>query len=173
MHDRSASGSFWLTTIVLGVAGGALVGLFAFLLARYGPSGDTWSFRGNGALAAYTVAPALLAGGWTALVARLKGRRDWTQLGLGATLIGLALAVVDAVLLSVGGSSVVLSAIGAVLLLAVLAWSLLAPALTWALARPGTAPRLGGGYFAAALGLWIGGLIAGLLVLGLVLPAGS
>jgi hypothetical protein len=34
----------WIVTAVIGVAGGAAVALFAFLLARYGPSGDSWSF---------------------------------------------------------------------------------------------------------------------------------
>jgi hypothetical protein len=40
---------------VPGVVAGAAVSVLAFYLARYGPSGEGWSFRGNGALAAFTV----------------------------------------------------------------------------------------------------------------------
>jgi len=60
--------------LFLGLLAGAAVSVLAFYLARYGPSGEGWSFRGNGALAAYTVVPAILAAGWSAVIAYYRGR---------------------------------------------------------------------------------------------------
>src|SRR5215831_6977465 len=57
-----------------GVVVGALLDLLMFLLARYGPHADSWSFRGNGALAVLALVPAALAAGWTMIVAH--GRPD-------------------------------------------------------------------------------------------------
>lgn len=155
----------------MALVAGAAVSVIAFLLARYGPSGDSWSFRGNGALAAYTLVPALLAGGWTAVVVRHRGRSDWLRIGAGAGVIGLALAVIDAVLLPLGGASAD-SALGPFLLVALAAWAIVAPALGWVLFRP--AGRAGNaGATAGAVALWLVGLAAGLVAIGYLVPAGS
>ncbi len=97
-HGASTTPSIRLLagTLAVGVAAGAAISVLAFALARYGPAGDSWSFRGNGALAAYTVIPALLAAGWTALVLRYRTRSDWLAIGAGAGLVGLLLAGFDA-----------------------------------------------------------------------------
>jgi hypothetical protein len=78
-----------VTVAVVGLLAGAAISVFAFLLARYGPAGDGWSFKGNGALATYTLIPVVLAGGWTALVLRARAIPNWLSLGIGAGVIGL------------------------------------------------------------------------------------
>ena len=160
------------TTVVVGLLAGAAVSLVAFLLARYGPSGDSWSFRGNGALVAYTLLPSLLAAGWTALVVRHKGRASWISFGGGAGVVGLVLAFADAALLPLGGRGAE-TAIGGVLLVALVAWAVVAPILGWTVVRSGSGQTVGGGTLVAALALWIAGLAVGLIALGIVLPAGS
>lgn len=162
---------FLLRVVILGLTGGAAVSLLAFLLARYGPSGGSWSFRGNGALAAYAVVPGLLAGGWTAVVLHHRGA-DWLGRGIVAGGIGLALAAVDAALLPVFGTSVDQS-VGAVLLLPVAAWAVISPILA-VFAPTGEATRrtpltlaIGGA------GAWLVSVSAGVGALGIVLPAGS
>lgn len=171
-HDTLSHGRIWWASLVLGAAGGALVGAFAFWLARYGPSGDSWSFRGNGAIAAYSLVPALLAGGWTALVLRFKGRPDWLALGCGAGVIGLLLAIADAVLLPLGGVSADVT-VGGVLLLALAAWTVAAPILSWAVISSGVLRPISAGTLAAGVVLWFVGLLLGVVALGVVLPAGS
>ncbi|HET7465926.1 MAG TPA: hypothetical protein VFL29_04620 [Candidatus Dormibacteraeota bacterium] len=171
--DRPSSGSVetMLFTLGAGIAFGALVSVTAFLLARYGPDGDSWSFRGNGALAAYSLIPALLAGGWTALVMHQRGR-PWLTPGLAAAAVGIALAVLDAALLPVFGRAGDQIA-GPVLLLALAAWSVVAPAGAALLNRastPGSRPVITS---IAAAGLWVVGLAAGVVLIGIAIPAGS
>lgn len=173
VESRTPPRSFEYAALVLavGLVLGAIVSLTAFFLARYGPSGDSWSFRGNGALAAYSLLPAFLAGGWTAIVLRHRGR-PWLALGIVAALVGLALAVLDASLLPFFGPSGDQSA-GPVLLIALAAWSVIAPIgamLLPAEAQP--APTSVGLSLAAAL-LWAVGLAAGIVLTGFAFPAGS
>src|SRR6266540_6844717 len=92
-----------IVTAAVGILAGGAVALFAFLLARYGPSSDGWSFRGNGAISAYTLAPVLLTAGLTALVLRARSAPSWLGIGLGAGLVGLLIAAADAALLPVFG----------------------------------------------------------------------
>ncbi len=159
-------------TLAIGLAAGAAISILAFFLARYGPAGDSWSFRGNGALAAYTVIPAILAAGWTALVLRYRTRSDWLSIGAGAGLVGLLLAGFDAALLPIFGA-VADAALGGVLLVALAAWAVASPALAATIVRSGPAPRLSGGITITAAVLWLAGTAAGLLLLGIILPAGS
>src|SRR4051795_12573993 len=86
-------------TAVLAVVAGALISVLAFVVARYGPAGDGWSFRGNGALAVYTLVPVVLTAAWTALVLRARSVRSWLTLGLGAGTVALLIAVADAFLI--------------------------------------------------------------------------
>src|SRR5438045_9467010 len=88
-----------VTTAILAVVAGALISVVAFVVARYGPSGDGWSFRGNGALAVYTLVPVLLAAGWTALILRARSVGSWLALGLGAGIVALFIALFDALLI--------------------------------------------------------------------------
>lgn len=108
-----------------GAVAGIVVAVVAFLLARYGPTGSDWSFRGNGALAAYALIPAFLAGGWTATVLRHQ-QRPPVGGAFAAAFIGVALAVLDAALLPVFGSSADRS-IGPVVLVLLVMWAVIAP----------------------------------------------
>ena len=169
--SRSQSSTFLVGVVVLAVAAGALVSIAAFVLARYGPTGGSWSFRGNGALAAYALAPAFLAGGWTSIVLRHRGRR-WLPLGAIAGLIGVALAAADAALLPLFGVSAD-QTVGPILLIALVAWTAVAPLLALTI-RVGDAGRHSSlGMSAAAAFLWLAGVLVGLAGTGLLVPAGS
>jgi len=158
--------------LFLGVLAGAAVSVLAFYLARYGPSGEGWSFRGNGALAAYTVVPAILAAGWSAVIAYYRGRSGWLAFGLAAGLIGLVLALADASLLPVFGPGFD-QTLGAILLLVLLLWAFAAPAIAAATSVPGRPRPVPMSVALGSAGLWLVGTLAGLIVIGVVLPAGS
>lgn len=157
---------------VTGLVVGAGVSVLAFLLARYGPVGPGWSFRGNGALAAYTVVPASLAGGWTAVVLRARSHRRWLALGAAAGALGLAIGAADAALIPVLGPAAD-GAAGPVLLFALAGWAALAPLVAAILPIPGTATRSGALPHLLAAVAWGAGNVAGLILAGLALPPGS
>ena len=156
---------------VISLAAGAAISLFAFLLARYGPSADGWSFRGNGALAAYTLVPVVLTAGWTAFVLRGRAVSSWLSLGLAAGLVSLLIALADALLIPLFGTSADV-AFGVALLVALVAWMVLAPVLAAFLPRSGSAFTSVGSNLAAAL-VWLAGVLVGLVVVGYLIPAGS
>ena len=156
---------------VEGAVAGMVVAVVAFLLARYGPVGTGWSFRGNGALAAYALIPAFLAGGWTATVLRYRQRPPIGG-SVAAASIGVALAAVDAALLPVFGASGDRS-IGPVVLVLLFMWVLIAPASALLLGRRATATTESAANAATTALLWAAGLVVGLVAVGLVLPAGS
>jgi hypothetical protein len=154
-----------------GMAGGGSVAALAFVVARYGPSGGDWSFRGNGALAVYALIPAFLVGGWTAISLRYR-HRSWVPGGLAAGAIGAALAAIDAILLPAFGAAADQAA-GPIVLVLLCGWTAFAPVL--ALWLPGTSPaaeRSAAGSIATAL-LWAAGLVTGLIGVGFIVPAGS
>lgn len=159
-------------TILTGLLVGAGVSVLAYYVARYGPSGDSWSFQGNGALAVYTLLPGTLAAGWTALVLDALSDRRWLTVGLAAGLVGTILAAADAALLPVFGSAAD-RFVGPFLLLGLLAWMVLAPVLAlfrWGAARPSTAPVPR--YVVAGV-IWFAATMTGLFVAGVIAPAGS
>src|SRR4051812_43278083 len=92
--------------VVSGLLLGAGLGVLTFVVARYGPvspDGAPWSFRGNGALIVpFGLGPALLAGGWTAVLLHGRAGVHWLRWGVGVFLLG-ALMVVLSVLLTIGG----------------------------------------------------------------------
>jgi hypothetical protein len=153
-----------------GAGAGALVAVVAFLLARYGPTGSDWSFRGNGALAAYALIPAFLAGGWTSIAMGYR-ERPRVAAAFAAAGFGVALAAVDAALLPVFGAGADRAA-GPVVLVALFAWAAVAPATALFITRHERAAEPATSSTAAAL-LWAAGLAAGLVGVGFVIPAGS
>jgi hypothetical protein len=157
--------------VVAGVITGAAISLLAFAVARYGPSGGNWSFRGNGALTVYALVPALLAAGWTGLVLHLRAHQAWLALGIGAGLVGVVLVAIDASLLPLFGS-VADQTVGPVLLLSLLAWIPLAPILATRLASKAPAQRPLPIYVLTA-GAWLVAMTAGLIGTGVLVPAGS
>lgn len=154
-----------------GAAAGTVVAVVAFLLARYGPTGTDWSFRGNGAVAAYALIPAFLAGGWTATALRYRQQPPVAG-AFAAAAVGLALAALDASLLPVFGASADQS-VGPVVLVLLVLWAALAPTLALFLRRRSSAASERTAEAAAAALLWAAGLLAGLVGVGFILPAGS
>ena len=123
------------SAVALGIVAGVLIDVATFLVARYGPQADNWSYRGNGALAVpFGLGPAVVAGAWVALVTRNRGFARWKELGLAAGLVGTALLI---------GSVIPLVAFGAAggmatstaLMFAILGWMVFAPVLA-AFIRP-------------------------------------
>ena len=159
------------TAAGLAVVAGALISVLAFGVARYGPAGDGWSFRGNGALAVYTLLPVLLAAGWTAIVLHARSVGSWLTLGLGAGLVGLLLAVADALLIPLFGTGADVS-FGAVLLIALVAWMVVAPGLAMRIPAAGSAFYSIGSNVAAGV-IWLVALLVGLVAVGYLIPAGS
>jgi hypothetical protein len=153
----------------LALVAGAGVGVAAFLTARYGPVGRSWSFRGNGALAVYSAVPALLAMAWTAAVLRHRAGAQWVRGTVAAGIVGLMLAFADAVLLPLFGIGAD-QAVGPLVLLALVAWTFIAPIL--ALVAPAGRPvSLAAAAFDAAASAL--GLLVGVAAMSLALPAGS
>ena len=62
------------------------------LLSHSKISGNGWSLSGNAALVIpFGVGPAVVAGGWSAIVLRMRDHPRWIQLGLISGMFGLAL----------------------------------------------------------------------------------
>jgi len=156
---------------LIALLAGAGISVLAFLLARYGPAADGWSFRGNGALAAYTLVPVVLTAGWTAFVLRGRAVSSWLSLGLAAGLISLLIAVADALLLPLFGTGADVT-FGVALLIGLVAWMVVAPVLAIFLPRAGSAFTSVGTNVAGAV-VWLAGVLVGLVVVGYVIPAGS
>jgi hypothetical protein len=155
-----------VVSLVLGV----LISVATFYVARYGPAADSWSFRGNGAITVYFAIPAVIAGGWTAISAHQYGR-PWLLFGVGAGLIGLALALLDAALLPLFGSNG--DRFGTpIVSLAVLVWMIAAP-LFAALPQSSRSRRVFDSLHRLAAGVFLAGTLAGVVIGGVVLPAGS
>src|SRR5437016_14167045 len=81
--------------------------LLAITLSHTHLSGSGWSLSGNGALIIpFGLGPAIVAGGWAAIILRMRGHPRWLQLGVGSGLIGLALvagSLLSLVVLGPGG----------------------------------------------------------------------
>src|SRR5256885_16357090 len=140
-----------VTTAVVAFLAGALISVLGFVVARYGPAGDSWSLRGNGALAVYTLVPVLLAAGWTAFVLRARSVGSWLILGLAAGLVALVIALADALLIPLFGTGADAS-LGPVLLIALVAWMVVAPALATRIPAAGSAFLTMGSNIAAGAG---------------------
>ena len=76
---------------LVGVIAGLLLGLVTILLSRSDISGNGWSLSGNASLVIpFGVGPAVVAGGWSAIVLRMRDHPRWIQLGILSGLFGLA-----------------------------------------------------------------------------------
>jgi hypothetical protein len=77
---------------LLGVIVGVLLWILTIVLGRSNLSGNGWALSGNSALIIpFGLGPAVVAGGWTAIVLRMRGHPRWLQLGVASGLVGLAL----------------------------------------------------------------------------------
>src|SRR4030088_1717467 len=88
MRDPRVAGLIAL----VGVIAGVLLWILTILVGRWGFSGNGWALSGNRALIIpFGVGPAVVAGGWAAIILRMRGHRRWLQLGIASGLVGLAL----------------------------------------------------------------------------------
>src|ERR1700730_12627488 len=123
---------------IVGLAAGVLLDVATFLVARYCPQADSWSFRGNGALAVpFGLGPAILAGAWVALVLRFRGFARWRELGLGAALIGFVFLLVSVLLLALFNSAAI--GVSSAMTFVILGWVVVAPMI--AALIPASTPR--------------------------------
>jgi hypothetical protein len=139
--------------VVIGALAGVLLDVATFLVARYGPEADGWSFRGNGALAVpFGVGPAILAGGWTALVLRYRGSARWLVFGAAAGAIGIGLVLLGALVLVLFDSATG-AALSIALTLLTLCWMVVAPLLAGFVRAPAEQVRRGelGGHATAGV----------------------
>ena len=87
-RDRGFAGLIAL----LGVIAGVLLWVLTIVLSRSDIAGNGWALSGNGALVIpFGVGPAVVAGGWAAIILRMRGHPRWLQFGIGSGLVGLAL----------------------------------------------------------------------------------
>jgi len=162
-----------LSAVVIGLLAGVLLDVATFLVARYGPQADSWSFRGNGALSVpFGLGPAVLAGFWAALVFRFRGFARWLLLGLAAALVGTAFLLVSVlvlVLFNSGGMGV-----SSAMSLFILAWMVLAPILAAVVPapKPRPEPQEVGGHVGAGVLITVA-LVVAFYAAALVLAPGS
>lgn len=158
-------------TAVVGLIAGGAISLLAFWVARYGPSGGSWSFKGNGAITVYTAFAPVMTAGWTALVLHARRHPRWLWLGIAAGLVGLAIALLAAAILPLFGQGAD-QALTPILYIALVLWVLVAP--LWAARRHEKAVSIVGyGRHFAASAAWLVAAAVGLVIVGIILPAGS
>jgi len=92
ISDPKRDPGFTGLVALLGVSAGVLLWILTIVLSRSRLSGNGWALSGNGALIIpFGIGPAVVAGGWAAIILRMRGHQRWLQLGIGSVLIGLAL----------------------------------------------------------------------------------
>src|ERR1700687_1874834 len=129
--------------LVIGALAGILLDVATFLVARYGPEADSWSFRGNGALAVpFGAGPAILAGGWTALAFRNRGFARWLLFGFSRRLVSDGFVLLGVLVLVLFGSDTGAAASNALTLLT-LGWMVVAPWLARFVRAPAEQARRG------------------------------
>ncbi len=90
--DPERDPSFTGLIVLAGALVGVLLWIVTIVLSRSGLSGNGWSLSGNGALIIpFGIGPAVVAGGWAAIILRMRGHQRWLRLGIGSGLVGLAL----------------------------------------------------------------------------------
>ena len=120
---------------VIGIVAGVFLDVATFLVARYGPEADSFSYRGNGALAVpFGLGPAILAGAWVALVLRYRGFARWKEIGLAAGLVNIFLLLVSVLLLVLFDSAAF--GVSTALTFAILVWMIIAPVVAAFVAAP-------------------------------------
>src|ERR1700737_299135 len=92
LGDPSTDSRFTGLIAIAGVVAGIALWILAAVLSRVQISGNGWSLSGNGALIIpFGLGPAVVAGGWAAIILRMRGHPRWLQFGIGSGLVGLAL----------------------------------------------------------------------------------
>jgi hypothetical protein len=93
MPSRQKDPWFAVLMALTGLVAGLCLWVLTIAVTRGHISGDGWSLSGNGALIIpFGIGPALVAGGWAAIILRMRDHPRWLRLGVGSALTGLALA---------------------------------------------------------------------------------
>jgi hypothetical protein len=104
--DSQNDGRFVGLVALTGLVVGILLWLLTVGLSRSRISGNGWSLAGNGALIIpFGLGPAIVAGGWAAVVLRMRRHPRWRQLGVASGLIGLVLVAASLLALVLFGPS--------------------------------------------------------------------
>jgi hypothetical protein len=99
----------WFTglTALTGLVAGIFLWTLTSLVSHARLSAYGWSLAGNNALIIpFGIGPALVAGGWAAIILRMRGHPRWLRLAIGSGLIGLALLAASLLSLVVFGPRV-------------------------------------------------------------------
>lgn len=159
--------------VIMGLLAGVILDLTAYWVALAGPSGDGWSFRGNGALVVpLGLGPAVLGGGWSALVLLQRRAERWIGIGIATALVGAVPVVASVgVLVLLGRAGQILSDRLTVLMFAWPAVSVILAAVVPVSRSARQAP----GRWATAMGaaLFTLALAAGFAAAAGVLPPGT
>ncbi len=92
MCDPKRDPGFTGLIALLGAIAGLLLWILTIVLSRSNISGNGWALTGSGALIIpFGLGPAVVAGGWAAIILRMRRHLRWLQLGIGSGLVGLAL----------------------------------------------------------------------------------
>src|SRR5947199_9834063 len=105
-NDQPQDWQFAVRIALIGLGSGVALWLLTTLLSRSTISGNGWGLAGNGALIIpFGLGPAFVAGGWTAIILRMRGHPRWLQLGFASGLIALVLVLVSVISLIAFGSA--------------------------------------------------------------------
>ena len=160
-----------LVALGSGLVAGFLLGLLAFVVARYGFQGDGWSLRGNGALIVpFGLGPSLLTGGWTALVLHARLHPRWLRLGTAAGVFSACLVGANVGLLALGPAA---AEVSQALLLANLVLIILAPLVAGFARRRSRVSASSWATHILAAVAYAAGIVGGLGAENRLLPPGS
>jgi hypothetical protein len=106
LHDRLSDPVFAATVGLVGVTAGVGLWLVTTVISRSHISGNGWSLTGNSALIIpFGFGPTIVAGGWAAIILRMRGHPRWLQLGIASALVGVGLVGASLLSLIVFGSA--------------------------------------------------------------------
>jgi hypothetical protein len=92
ISDPKRDPGFTGVIALLGVIAGVLLWILTTVLSRSNISGNGWALSGNGSLIIpFGLGPAVVAGGWAAIILRMRRHPRWLQLGMASGLVGLAI----------------------------------------------------------------------------------
>ena len=92
LHERMNDPVFAATIGLIGLVGGVVLWLATTIISRAHVSGNGWSLSGNGVLIIpFGLGPTIVAGGWAAIILRMRGHPRWLRLGIGSGLVGIVL----------------------------------------------------------------------------------
>lgn len=142
--EPTERGPIFLAVVgTIALLAGLVLWVLTIAVSRSDISGNGWSLSGNGALIVpFGIGPALVAGGWAAIILRLRGHQSWLRLGCIAGGIGILLVVASLLSLVVlGGSGRVGPTASVLFEILGFLWVVASPVVALLLPRSATAAR--------------------------------